>query len=114
MEKAVIFSVIFILALLGLHKVFEWIESVLCVRGQNPSVLFYKPGSDCDNAEMIIRSLASDSRKIVTGKYVAVYIVSDGMNEKTLDICRKTADQLSNVFVGNYHDGAWLLKKEIT
>lgn len=113
MEKAVIISVVAILALLGIYKIVEWLESVTACRGKNPSVLFYKIKNDSENAELIIRSLAVNVQKLSCAKRNAVYIVTDGLDSNTLDICKKTAQQLPNVFIGEFADGEVMLE-EIT
>ncbi len=114
MEKAVILSVVAVLALLGLHKIVQWLETLVSVRGKNPLVLFYKIEGDSEKAEFIIRSLALESRKITCAKRSAVYIVSDGLDSQTLDICLKTAQQYSNVFVGNFEQGGDVLQEKNT
>ncbi|MEE1279646.1 MAG: hypothetical protein UHH95_02305 [Oscillospiraceae bacterium] len=114
MEKAVILSVVAILALLGLHKIVQWLEALVSTRGKNPLVLFYKIEGESEKAEFIIRSLALESRKIICAKRSAVYIVSDGLDSQTLDICRKTAQQYSNVFVGSFKEAELILEEKNT
>lgn len=114
MEKAIIISVLALFVLLGLHKAVEWLEDRISVKGKNPVVLIYDIGNERKNAELIIRSLAKDSRKITSAKRSAVYIVSDDLDIITLDICSRTAEQYSNVFVGAFENAKNLLKEKNT
>lgn len=114
MEKTIIISIVAVLSLLGLHKVIEWLEDIISVKVKNPVVMFYDIGTEGENAELIIRSLAKDSRKIASAKHGAVFIISDGLDSQTLDICRKTAEQYSNVFVGSFEYARTLLSEKST
>lgn len=109
MGKAVIFSLICILAFVGLQRIFEGLEQALRFRAQRPTVLLYKLTGHADNAELIVRALAADAQRVSTGSGSAVYIVDGGMDRETLELCRRTADQFQNVFIGSFDDAALLL-----
>ncbi len=114
MEKAIIVSVVAVLTLLGLHKIIEWLDDIISARVKNPVVLIYDIAGESKNAELIIRSLAKETRKLTSAKHSAVYIISDELDSQTLDICRKTAQQYSNVFVGSFENTKKLLKEKST
>ncbi len=110
MEKAIILSAVAVLALLGLHKIVDWLEAVVSTPYIDPPVvIFYKMERNSKNAELIVRSLSREIRKIGSAKKGAVYIISDGLDENTLEISKKTSAQLSNVFVGGFEEGMELL-----
>ena len=109
MEKAIIITVICALVFLGVKKLIELVEYHFSMKQKGTTILMYKINPQTDDAEMIVRSLVNDSRKVLTGKKVAVYIIDDELDEKSLEICSKTADQFSNVFVGKMEDALKLV-----
>ena len=111
MEKAIIVSVIFVLALIGIHRIVDLLYELVRIKNKDPVILFYKLQKGEQNAEIIIRSLSSDAKRLVTVNKTAVFVVTDDLDEETKEICRKTARQLSNVFVGSYPDGSLLFEK---
>ena len=110
MEKAIIVSIIFILALLGIHKIVDSLYEFVRIKNKDPIVFFYKMRENEADAEMIIRSLSSDAKRFWGGR-VAVFIITDDADEKTQEICKKTAQNLCNVFVGSYLEGSLLFEK---
>ena len=110
MEKAIIVSVIFILALLGIHKIVDSLYELVRIKNKDPVVLFYKMGENEADAEIIIRSLSSDAKRFYSGR-ATVFIITDDADEQTLKICKKTAQNLCNVFVGSYLEGSLLFEK---
>lgn len=111
MEKAIIVSVIFVLALIGIHRIVDLIYELVRIKNSQPIVLFYKVNRGEQNAEIIIRSLSSDAKRLSTCKKTAVFVITDDLDEETQEICRKTADQLCNVFVGSFIEGSLLFEK---
>lgn len=111
MEKAIIVSVIFILALLGIHRIVDFVYELVRIKNKDPIVLFYKIRKGEENAELIIRSLSSDAKRLSICKKTAVFVIIDDVDEKTQEICKKTASQLCNVFVGTFKDGALLFSE---
>ncbi len=109
MEKAIFFSLLTIFALLGVHKAVELVQSLFALHLKNTVVIMYKPPQSCDDAEMVIRQLAQYSNRVSAPAKTAVYIVKDDLDEHNLEICKRTADQYSNVFVGNFTDAKELL-----
>ena len=109
MEKAIFFSLLTIFALLGVHKAVELVQSLFTLHLKNTVVIMYKLPQSCDDAEMIIRQLAQYSKQISAPAKTAVYIVKDDLDEQGLELCKRTADQYSNVFVGNFTDAKELL-----
>ena len=109
MGEAIVFSIISILAFLGIQKLFELFENIKAGGGERPTVLVYKLSGHEQDAEMIVRSLVSDSVKISTGRQVAVFIVNDSMDDETYDVCVRTAQQYKNVFVGSFDEASNLL-----
>ena len=109
MVEAVVFSFLCILALFGIHKL---VELFLCLGGsvgEKTGLIVYKIDRDEKNAEMIIRALATDSTKFLSVKKVGVYIVYDGEDTEVLEICKRTAEQYDNIFVGKLSDAERLL-----
>ena len=104
MGKVIIVSVIFVLALIGIHRIVDSIYEFVRIKNKEPVVLFYKVKKDEENAEIIIRSLSSDAKRMSTCKKTAVFVITDDADEKTVEICNKTAEQLCNVFVGKFTD----------
>ena len=111
MEKAIIVSVIFVLALIGIHSIVDFLYELVRIKNKDPIVLFYKVREREENAEIIIRSLSCDAKRLFGSVKTAVFIITDEADEKTLEICNKTAKQLSNVFIGTYPDGSLLFEK---
>lgn len=104
MEKAIFFSLLTIFALLGVHKVVELVQSLFTLHLRNTVIIMYKPPKSCDDAEMVIRQLAQYSKQISAPAKTAVYIVNDELDESSLELCNRTADQYDNVFIGNLED----------
>ena len=104
MEKAIFFSLLTIFALLGVHKAVELVQGLFTLHLRNTVIVMYKPPQSCDDAEMVIRQLAQYSKQISAPAKTAVYIVKDDLDEKSLELCSRTADQYGNVFVGNFAD----------
>ena len=111
MEKAIIVSVIFVLALVGIHRIVDLLYELVRIKNKDPVVLFYKVKEGEQNAEIIIRSLSSDAKRLSTCNKNAVFVITDDLDEETREICKKTAAQLCNVFVGSYLDGSLLFEK---
>ena len=111
MEKAIIVSVIFILALIGIHRIVDVIYELVKIKNKDPIVLFYKLKEGEQNAEIIIRSLSSDAKRLSSSGKTAVFVITDELDYETQEICIKTARQLSNVFVGSYLEGSLLFEK---
>ncbi len=111
MEKAIIVSVIFVLALIGIHRIVDLLYELVRIKNKDPIVLFYKLKEGEQNAEIIIRSLSSDAKRLSSHQKTAVFIITDDLDKETQEICRKTAEQLCNVFVGSYPEGSLLFEK---
>ena len=111
MEKSIIVSVIFVLALIGIHKIVDSLYELVRIKNKDPIVLFYKFSEDEQNAEIIIRSLSSDAKRLSNYRKTAVFVITDELGEEAKQICEKTAQQLCNVFVGTYLEGSLLFEK---
>lgn len=102
MGEAIVFSILTILAFFGVHKLVEMLQSLFTLHPKSTVVVMYKAGEGQDDIEFTVRELARFSRCSQSPSKTAVYIVNDGMDEQTLKVCRQTAEQFSNVFVGGF------------
>ena len=109
MEKAIIVSVIFVLALIGIHRIVDLLYELVRIKNKDPIVLFYKMKKDEQNAEIIKRSISCDAKRVSSCRKTAVFVITDDLDEQTQEICKKTAAQLCNVFVGAFQEGKALL-----
>ncbi len=102
MGEAVIFSVLTILAFFGIHKLVEMVQSLFTLHLKSTVVVMYKAQGAEDDIELTVRELARFSRNSAAPHRTAVYIVNDDMDTDTLAVCKQTAEQFSNVFVGGF------------
>ena len=102
MGKAVIFSIVVIVFMLGLHKIFELVDRLMSVKIKEPIVVLTRLSESQKNTEMAIRSLSVLSKEL--GGNTAVFVLNDNLSGKNLEISNKTAEQLKNVFVGSMED----------
>ncbi len=100
MENTIVLSVLTVFAFFGIIKLIEMVESIFTLHIKNTVVLTYKISGQNENAEMIVRQLANQRKRLSSGVNAAVYIVDDGMDEETFKICVNTASQYDNIFVG--------------
>lgn len=107
MGKAIGFSLICVLAFIGLRYIFEMLEQFLHFKVLRPTVLFCKIAGHAEDVELQVRSLSASADRVCAGG--TVFIVDGGMDSETRELCRRAANQFSNVFVGVYDDGAFLL-----
>lgn len=102
MEKAIFFSLLAIFALLGIHKAVELVQSLFTLHLKNNVIIMYKMPKEQSDAEMVVRELAEYSKRISAPAKTAVYIVKEEPCEKCLELCRRTAEQYNNVFIGDF------------
>lgn len=111
MGEAIIFSILCIFAVLGIQKLFEMIETVRMRSCGGKAVVVYKLDENPKDVEMIVRSLAGDSISVTTGKEISVFVLEENLDEQTAKICKDTAKQYQNVFVGKLNDLEAMLTK---
>ena len=109
MAKAIFFSIFIIFAFLGMHKAIELVQSIFTLHLKNNVVIMYKIPKDSADAEMHVRELAQYSKCVCSPSKTAVYIVTDGLDKKVLELCERTAEQYNNVFTGEYEKASRLL-----
>ena len=92
MGEAVIISVLCILSIFGVHKIFEMLLSLRRIVDKRKLTLVYKMPHSEKNAEIIVRALADESD-------CRVVVVCEGAEGEAYGVCVKTAAQYRNVAV---------------
>lgn len=93
MGEAIIISVLCILSIFGVHKIFEMLLSLRKTVDERKLTLLYRMSDTEQNAEMVVRALADESS-------IKVFVVCERAEGEVYDMCVKTAAQYKNVFVG--------------
>ena len=97
MGEAVIISVLCILSIFGVHKIFEMVLSLRKIADKRKMMLIYRMPDSEQNAELVVRSLAEEND-------TRVFVLCDEQAGQVYRICLKTASQYKNVVVGTAHD----------
>ncbi len=103
MGEAIIISVLCILSIFGVHKIFEMILSLRNTADKRKMILVYKMSGDELNAELITRALAEEND-------TKVFVLFDEQYGEIYRICLNTAAQYKNVVVGTVAELAEILK----
>ncbi|MBQ8338233.1 MAG: hypothetical protein IJY33_03730 [Oscillospiraceae bacterium] len=104
MGEAIIISVLCILSIFGIHKIFEMLLSLRKTVDKGKLTLVYKMADSEQNAEMIVRALAVENDN-------NIFVVFERAEGEVYEICTKTAFQYRNVFVGTPADLQNLLQE---
>ena len=100
MGEAIIISILCVLSIFGVHKIFEMLLSLKWGSAAKKLTLVCRLDKNEQNAEMLVRTLAAESQNLSMGK-VCVFIVCDSAEGEEYNICQKTAQQYENMYVGN-------------
>ncbi len=105
MEEAFIISVLCILSIFGVHKIFEMLLNLRKTVDKGKIMLVYKMSDNEQNAEMIVRALAVENDN-------NIFALCERAEGEVYEICVKTAYQYRNVFVGTAADLQNLLQQQ--
>ncbi len=103
MGEAIIISVLCILSIFGVHKIFEMVLSLRKTADKRKMMLVYRMSRDEKNAELVIRALAEEND-------IKVFVLLDEIAGDSYGVCLKTAAQYKNVVVGTVAELADALK----
>ncbi|MBQ8868756.1 MAG: hypothetical protein IJ027_03440 [Oscillospiraceae bacterium] len=104
MGEAIIISVLCILSIFGIHKIFEMLLNLRKTVDKEKLMLVYKMSDREQNAEMTVRALALESDN-------NIFVACEQAEGEVYEICVKTAFQYRNVFVGTTADLQNLLQQ---
>ncbi len=104
MGEAIIISVLCILSIFGVHKIFEMLLSLRKIVDKRKATIVYKMSDTEKNAELVVRALADEND-------CNVVIVCESADSEVYKISVKTAVQYKNVFVGTATDLQNLLQQ---
>jgi len=100
--EAIIISVLCILSIFGVHKIFEMILSLRKTADKRKMLLLYKMTGE-QNPELVVRSLAEQND-------LNVFVLCGEQEGEGYAVCLKTAAQYRNVVVGTVRDLVETLK----
>ncbi len=103
MGEAVIISVLCVLSIFGIHKIFEIILSLRKIVDKRKTVLVYRMSGSEQNAELITRALAEEND-------IKVFVLFDEIAGGAYSVCLRTAAQYKNVVVGTTSELAEMFK----
>lgn len=103
MGEAVIISVLCILSIFGVHKIFEMLLSLRKIADKRNMMLIYRMSGREPDAEIITRSLAEEND-------MKVFVLFGEASCDAYRVCLKTAAQYKNVVVGTADELKEMLK----
>ena len=90
MEKAVVLFFISCLAVFGVVKLIEFVQSFFALHHSERIFMVTKP-HDNPNIELFVRAFASAKNPVL--------IIEDNLSKENKLICRKTAEKLKNISI---------------
>ena len=97
MGEAVIISVLCILSIFGIHKIFEMILSLKKTINERKLLLVYSMSGHEKNIEMAVRALSEMNER-------RIFVLCEKNNSEVYKTSVKIASQYKNIFVGTIED----------